>query len=131
MVMSLVWQVFEPLLFGLVGAEVSVEYMNSKVVGVLRFPLFLFFLCFFCCSYCSLLLGEGGGWGGGLRWQAFNLEIKHEQCYCYKNNCITTCTCTVSLNYLFAGSHDCYATLYYRRSADKLIIGEFMCKSTS
>ena len=60
MVMSLVWQVFEPLLFGLVGAEVSVEYMNSKVVGVLRFPLFLFFLFFFCCSYCSLLLGEGG-----------------------------------------------------------------------
>ncbi|XP_027059179.1 sodium/hydrogen exchanger 9B2-like isoform X2 [Pocillopora damicornis] len=33
LVMSLVWQVFEPLLFGLVGAEVSVEYMNSKVVG--------------------------------------------------------------------------------------------------
>ena len=33
MVMSLVWQVFEPLLFGLVGAEVSVEYMNTKVVG--------------------------------------------------------------------------------------------------
>ena len=27
------WQVFEPLLFGLVGAEVSVEYMNTKVVG--------------------------------------------------------------------------------------------------
>ena len=43
MVMSLVWQVFEPLLFGLVGAEVSVEYMNSKVVGVLRFPLFFVF----------------------------------------------------------------------------------------
>ena len=35
LVMSLVWQVFEPLLFGLVGAEVSVEYMNSKVVGEL------------------------------------------------------------------------------------------------
>ena len=33
--MSLVWQVFEPLLFGLVGAEVSVAYMNSKVVGEL------------------------------------------------------------------------------------------------
>ena len=33
MVMSLVWQLFEPLLFGLVGAEVSVEYMNTKVVG--------------------------------------------------------------------------------------------------
>ncbi|XP_022785420.1 sodium/hydrogen exchanger 9B2-like [Stylophora pistillata] len=33
-VMSLVWQMFEPLLFGLVGAEVSVEYMNSKVVGM-------------------------------------------------------------------------------------------------
>lgn len=31
--MSLVWQVFEPLLFGLVGAEVSVQYMNTKVVG--------------------------------------------------------------------------------------------------
>lgn len=125
MVMSLVWQVFEPLLFGLVGAEVSVEYMNSKVVGVLRFPLFLFFLFSFCCSYCSFL----GGGGGGLKWQAFNLEIKHEQCCCYKNNCITTCT--VSLNYLFAGSHDCYATLYYRESADRLIIGEFMCKSTT
>lgn len=61
MVMSLVWQIFEPLLFGLVGAEVSVEYMNSKVVGVLRFPLFLFFLFSFCCSYCSFL--GGGGWG--------------------------------------------------------------------
>lgn len=114
MVMSLVWQVFEPLLFGLVGAEVSVEYMNSKVVGVLRFPLFLFFLFSFCCSYCSFL----GGGGGGLKWQAFNLEI-----------CITTWT--VSLNYLFAGSHDCYVTLYYRESADRLIIGEFMCKSTT
>lgn len=33
MVMSLVWQLFEPLLFGLVGAEVSIEYMNTKVVG--------------------------------------------------------------------------------------------------
>ena len=31
MVMSLVWQLFEPLLFGLVGAEVSVEYMNTNV----------------------------------------------------------------------------------------------------
>ena len=36
MVMSIVWQVFEPLLFGLVGAEVSVEYMNTKVVGELN-----------------------------------------------------------------------------------------------
>ncbi|XP_066027963.1 sodium/hydrogen exchanger 9B2-like [Pocillopora verrucosa] len=35
MVMSLVWHVFEPLLFGLVGAEVSVEYMNSKVFSEL------------------------------------------------------------------------------------------------
>ena len=35
MVMSLVWHVFEPLLFSLVGAEVSVEYMNSKVFGEL------------------------------------------------------------------------------------------------
>lgn len=35
-VMSLVWQVFEPLLFGLVGAEVRVEYMNTKVVGELN-----------------------------------------------------------------------------------------------
>ena len=31
MVMSLVWQLFEPLLFGLVGSEVSVEYMNTNV----------------------------------------------------------------------------------------------------
>ena len=59
MVMSLVWQVFEPLLFGLVGAEVSVEYMNSKVVGVLRFPLFLFFL--FSFVVIALFWGEGVG----------------------------------------------------------------------
>lgn len=39
MVMSLVWQVFEPLLFGLVGAEVSVEYMNTKVVGKLQWDI--------------------------------------------------------------------------------------------
>ena len=44
---------------------------------------------------------------------------------------ITTVSLHVSLNYLFAGSHDCYATLYYRRSADKLIIGEFVCKGTT
>ena len=39
MVMSLVWQVFEPLLFGLVGAEVSVEYMNTKVVGKFEYDI--------------------------------------------------------------------------------------------
>lgn len=39
MVMSLVWQVFEPLLFGLVGAEVSVEYMNTKVVGKFKYDI--------------------------------------------------------------------------------------------
>ena len=39
MVMSLVWQVFEPLLFGLVGAEVSVEYMNTKVVGEFKYDI--------------------------------------------------------------------------------------------
>ena len=60
MVMSLVWQVFEPLLFGLVGAEVSVEYMNSKVVGVLRFPLFLFFFSLFVVVI-ALFGGEGVG----------------------------------------------------------------------
>lgn len=60
MVMSLVWQVFEPLLFGLVGAEVSVEYMNSKVVGVLRFPLFLFFFSLFVVVI-ALFWGEGVG----------------------------------------------------------------------
>lgn len=92
--------------------------------------VFLYF-CFFISFFVVVIALFYWGGGGGLRWQAFNLEIKHEQCYCYKNNCITTCTCTVSLNYLFAGSHDCYATLYYRRSADKLIIGEFMCKSTT
>lgn len=37
--MSLVWQVFEPLLFGLVGAEVSVEYMNTKVVGKFKYDI--------------------------------------------------------------------------------------------
>ena len=58
MVMSLVWQVFEPLLFGLVGAEVSVEYMNSKVVGVLRFPLFLFFVFSFFVVVIALFWGE-------------------------------------------------------------------------
>lgn len=60
MVMSLVWQVFEPLLFGLVGAEVSVEYMNSKVVGVLRFPLFFFFFSLFVVVI-ALFWGEGVG----------------------------------------------------------------------
>lgn len=30
---ALVWRVFEPLLFGLVGAEVSVEYMDKTLVG--------------------------------------------------------------------------------------------------
>ena len=58
MVMSLVWQVFEPLLFGLVGAEVSVEYMNSKVVGVLRFPLFFVF-SFLFFVVVIVLGGEG------------------------------------------------------------------------
>jgi len=43
MVMSLVWQVFEPLLFGLVGAEVSVEYMNTKVVGKFKCDMKLCF----------------------------------------------------------------------------------------
>lgn len=44
MVMSLVWQLFEPLLFGLVGAEVSVEYMNTKVVGEFSWEDFQTFL---------------------------------------------------------------------------------------
>ena len=43
MVMSLVWQVFEPLLFGLVGAEVSVEYMNTKVVGKFEYDIRAYF----------------------------------------------------------------------------------------
>ena len=99
MVMSLVWQVFEPLLFGLVGAEVSVEYMNSKVVGVLRFPLFLFFVFSFFVVVIALFYWVGGG-GGGLRWQAFNLDIKHEQCHCYKNNCITKCVFELSVRWV-------------------------------
>jgi hypothetical protein len=30
---AFVWRFFEPLLFGLVGAEVSVEYMETGLVG--------------------------------------------------------------------------------------------------
>lgn len=62
MVMSLVWQVFEPLLFGLVGAEVSVEYMNSKVVGVCFFPLFFVFSFLFFVVHVVIVLFF---WGGG------------------------------------------------------------------
>ncbi|XP_022779833.1 sodium/hydrogen exchanger 9B2-like isoform X2 [Stylophora pistillata] len=31
--MAIVWEFFQPLLFGLIGAEVSIEYMNSTVIG--------------------------------------------------------------------------------------------------
>ena len=31
---AIVWEFFQPLLFGLIGAEVSVEYMDSTLVGM-------------------------------------------------------------------------------------------------
>ena len=34
--MAIVWTFFEPLLFGLVGAEVNVEYMERSLVGEFR-----------------------------------------------------------------------------------------------
>ncbi|KAM7427562.1 Sodium/hydrogen exchanger 9B2 [Porites harrisoni] len=55
MVMSLVWQVFEPLLFGLVGAEVSVEYMNSKVVGMGIASLVISLIIRLIATYLGLL----------------------------------------------------------------------------
>ncbi|XP_068744939.1 sodium/hydrogen exchanger 9B2-like isoform X3 [Montipora capricornis] len=32
-VMAIVWEFFQPLLFGLIGAEVSLEYMDSTLIG--------------------------------------------------------------------------------------------------
>ena len=32
--MAIVWEFFQPLLFGLIGAEVSVEYMDSTLIGM-------------------------------------------------------------------------------------------------
>ncbi|KAL9970384.1 hypothetical protein ACROYT_G022749 [Oculina patagonica] len=55
MVMSHVWQVFEPLLFGLVGAEVSVEYMNTKVVGMGIATLFISLVVRLITTYLGLL----------------------------------------------------------------------------
>ncbi|KAK2572720.1 Sodium/hydrogen exchanger 9B2 [Acropora cervicornis] len=31
--MAIVWEFFQPLLFGLIGAEVSIEYMDSALIG--------------------------------------------------------------------------------------------------
>jgi len=31
--MAIVWEFFQPLLFGLIGAEVSIEYMESTLIG--------------------------------------------------------------------------------------------------
>lgn len=31
--MAVVWEFFQPLLFGLIGAEVSIEYMDSTLIG--------------------------------------------------------------------------------------------------
>lgn len=55
MVMSLVWQLFEPLLFGLVGAEVSVEYMNTKVVGMGMANLVISLVIRLVTTYLGLL----------------------------------------------------------------------------
>lgn len=27
------WVIFEPLMFGLIGAEVKMEYMNARLIG--------------------------------------------------------------------------------------------------
>ena len=32
--MAIVWEFFQPLLFGLIGAEVSIEYMDSALIGM-------------------------------------------------------------------------------------------------
>ena len=32
--MAVVWEFFQPLLFGLIGAEVSIEYMESTLIGM-------------------------------------------------------------------------------------------------
>ncbi|XP_067050067.1 sodium/hydrogen exchanger 9B2-like isoform X1 [Acropora muricata] len=55
MVMSLVWQLFEPLLFGLVGAEVSIEYMNTKVVGMGMANLVISLVIRLVTTYLGLL----------------------------------------------------------------------------
>ena len=31
--MAVVWEFFQPLLFGLIGAEISIEYMDSTLIG--------------------------------------------------------------------------------------------------
>lgn len=31
--MAVVWEFFQPLLFGLIGAEVSIEYLDSTLIG--------------------------------------------------------------------------------------------------
>lgn len=31
--MAVVWEFFQPLLFGLIGAEVSIEYLDSALIG--------------------------------------------------------------------------------------------------
>lgn len=38
--MAIVWEFFQPLLFGLIGAEVNIEYMDSALIGNAnkRFP---------------------------------------------------------------------------------------------
>ena len=36
------WIVFEPLMFGLIGAEVKMEYMSARLIGTLSRPLNIF-----------------------------------------------------------------------------------------
>ena len=31
--MGILWDIFQPLLFGLIGAEVSIKYLNPDLVG--------------------------------------------------------------------------------------------------
>lgn len=31
--MAIIWRIFEPILFGLVGAEVDIKYLEGSLVG--------------------------------------------------------------------------------------------------
>lgn len=35
--MSVVWEFFQPLLFGLIGAEISLDYLDGRFVGEFSF----------------------------------------------------------------------------------------------
>ena len=62
-VMSILWTIFQPLLFGLIGAEVSIQYLDKSLVGKGIATLFigLIIRCivtFFAVSGCDLNVKE-------------------------------------------------------------------------